>query len=125
MKDSVRVVLLTAPDPDVAERLATSLVEARLAACANLVPGVSSIYRWEGEVERAGEVLLLLKTTEERLPELVERAAALHPYDVPEVLALPVGEGYAPYLRWVVDETAVRSRDVATAPPGAEESAGG
>lgn len=103
--EPVRTVLMTAPDPEVAERLATELVEARLAACANLVPGVTSIYRWEGAMERAAEVLMVLKTTEERLPALVARAAELHPYDVPEVLALPVHEGYGPYLRWVAEET--------------------
>lgn len=102
---------MTAPDPEVAERLATELVEARLAACANLVPGVTSIYWWEGAVERAQEVLLVLKTTGERLPELVKRAAELHPYDVPEVLALPVEVGHGPYLRWVADETADRGAD--------------
>lgn len=103
--DSVRTVLMTAPDPEVAERLAEELVKARLAACANLVPGVTSVYRWKGAVERASEVLMVLKTTENRLPALVERAAGLHPYDVPEVLALPVDEGYGPYLRWVAEET--------------------
>lgn len=103
--EPVRTVLMTAPDLDVAERLATTLVEARLAACANLVPGVTSIYRWEGAVERAQEVLLVLKTTTPRLAELMRRAAELHPYDVPEVLALPVEAGHAAYIRWVADET--------------------
>lgn len=112
----VHTVLMTAPDPEAADRLATALVEARLAACANLVPGVTSIYRWEGAVERAKEVLLVLKTTRQRLPALLERAAELHPYDVPEVLALPVEAGHVPYLRWVADETS---------PGGGGEDTGG
>jgi periplasmic divalent cation tolerance protein len=103
---AVHAVLVTAPDAESAERLATALVEERLAACANLVSGVTSIYRWEGKLERAGEVLLILKTSEARLPELLARVAELHPYEVPEVLALPVRAGYPPYLRWVDRETA-------------------
>ena len=71
MESAVHAVLVTAPNVDVAERLATQLVESRVAACANLVPGVTSIYRWEGTVERAEEVLLVLKTSAERLPELL------------------------------------------------------
>lgn len=125
--EPVRTVLMTAPDPEEAERLATALVEARLAACANLVPGVTSIYRWQGAVERAEEVLLVLKTTGERLPELVERAVEMHPYEVPEVLALPVEAGHADYVRWVVDSTtAGPAAEAGTDEAGAdEEPAGG
>ena len=98
------VVLTTAPDADVARSLATRLVEARLAACANVVPGVTSIYRWKGEGQEDSEVLVILKTTPAGLGPLRDRIAELHPYDVPEILALDAPEGSADYLRWVAEE---------------------
>lgn len=110
MVDDVRVVLVTAPDLATADALATALVEARLAACANILPSVTSVYRWEGAVERAEEVLLVLKTGSDRVAELVEATVERHPYDVPEVLALPVAEGHGPYATWVRTETE-RNRD--------------
>lgn len=97
----VRAVLTTVPDPETGERLGRTLVEEHLAACANVVPGVISVYRWQGEIERSEEALVILKTTADRVPALQARAVDLHPYDVPEVLALPVGAGHAPYLAWV------------------------
>ena len=101
------VVLITAPnDPETAKRLARTLVEERLAACVNLVPGLTSVYRWKGEVVEDAEVLLIAKTTEDRLPELMTRVPELHPYEVPEVLALEVGAGHPPYLEWVRASTA-------------------
>ena len=97
---------MTAPDAETAERIARVLVEERAAACANIVPGVVSVYRWEGEVQRDDEVLVVMKTTEDAFEVLRARAVELHPYDVPEVLALPVQAGHAPYLDWVRGETA-------------------
>jgi periplasmic divalent cation tolerance protein len=105
----VRVVLMTAPDPATGERLANTLVEERLATCANLVAGLTSIYWWQGKVERVAEVLLILKTVESRVQALRERAVALHPYEVPEVLVLEVSEGHEPYLDWVRRESLFRS----------------
>lgn len=102
----VLVVLVTAPGAEEAARLARTLVEERLAACGNVVPGLRSIYRWEGEVRDEGEALLLLKTTRARFAALRERVLALHPYEVPEVLALPVEAGGERYLAWVGAETA-------------------
>jgi periplasmic divalent cation tolerance protein len=99
--DDVRVALSTAPDADAAARIARVLVDERLAACANLVPGVRSIYRWQGAVEEAAEVLLVIKTRADRVEALAERLRALHPYDVPELVVLPVAAGLAPYLDWV------------------------
>lgn len=99
----VRTVLMTAPDMEVAEGLARTVVEEGLAACANLLPGVVSLYRWEGELQRDDEVLLVLKSTAGALERLRARAVALHPYDVPEFLALPVVDGHEPYLGWVRD----------------------
>lgn len=102
----VRVLLATAPDADVAARIARALVEERLAACANLVANVRSIYRWQGRVEDESEVMLILKTRTERVAALAERLRALHPYEVPELLVLSVESGLAPYLDWVRAETA-------------------
>ena len=100
------MVLVTAPDEEVGLRLARALVEERLAACANLVPRVRSIYRWEGEVEDDAEVLLVLKTAEARLDALAARVQALHPYDLPEVIALTASGGSQAYLDWVISESA-------------------
>ena len=101
----VRVVLVTAPDAATAEALARRLVEERLAACANLVPAVRSIYRWEGEVQDDAEFLLILKTREARVTALAARVQALHPYDLPEVIALTASGGSAAYLDWVIAES--------------------
>jgi periplasmic divalent cation tolerance protein len=99
------VVLCTAPDAPTASRLAETLVAERLAACANLLPAVQSVYRWEGKVERAAEVLLIIKTTAAHYPALEARLRELHPYEVPEIIALPITAGSAPYLRWLDDNT--------------------
>jgi len=96
-----RVVLMTAPDRAVAEALAEAVMRARLAACVSLVPGLESVYWWKGGIERAQEVLLLMKTTAERVEPLIARVAELHPYEVPELLALPVDAGLPAYLEWV------------------------
>ena len=102
---SPRVVLVTAPNEDVGRRLARALVERRLAACANLIPGVRSIYRWDGEVRDEAEVLLVIKTVAGRISELEAALAELHPYDVPECIALEPASVEAKYLAWLVDET--------------------
>jgi periplasmic divalent cation tolerance protein len=108
--DRVMVALTTAPSVEVAERIGRSVVEERLAACANVVPGVTSIFRWKGAVERESEVLVVLKTTAEGVEALERRVVELHPYEVPEVVAFPVEAGHAPYLDWVRREV---SHDVA------------
>lgn len=98
------VVLVSAPDMEVAERIARTVVEERLAACASLLPGMTSLYRWDGEVQRAGEVLLIVKTRRDAFEALRARIVALHPYEVPEVLHLPVLEGHPRYLDWIHEE---------------------
>ena len=103
-ESAIMTVLITAPDMETAERIGTTVVEERLAACANVVPGVTSIFRWQGAVEREQEVLVVLKTTSDGVDRLRERVVGLHPYDVPEVIALPVGAGHEPYLEWVRTE---------------------
>jgi periplasmic divalent cation tolerance protein len=105
MDTGVRTVLMTAPDETSALALARALVEARLAACGNVVPGLTSVYRWQGRVESSAEALVILKTSRDRVEDLLERATELHPYDVPELLVLRVEDGHPSYLRWVLDET--------------------
>ena len=99
------LVLVTAPDAEKAAELARSLVEERLAACGNVLPGLRSIYRWQGKVEDEAEALLLLKSTAERFEALRARIVELHPYDYPEVLRFDVAGGHTPYLEWIVSST--------------------
>src|SRR5438093_8074024 len=103
---SVVVVLSTFPNADKAAEVARALVGEQLCACVNLVPAVRSIYRWKGELCDDTEVLAVIKTTAERLAALRERLVALHPYELPEALALAVDDGHAPYLAWVMSECA-------------------
>jgi periplasmic divalent cation tolerance protein len=100
------VVLVTTPTPERAAEIARALVEERLAACGNVLPAIRSIYRWEEKVQDEAEALLVLKTTRARFEALRERVLALHPYQVPEIIALPVEAGSAPYLAWIAGETA-------------------
>jgi len=99
------VVLMTAPDRACAEGLARTLVEERLAACVNVVPGVRSFYRWEGAVQADDELLLVAKTRAGSLEALAARVKALHPYALPEVLGLAAEGGSPAYLDWVLTET--------------------
>lgn len=99
--DVVVVALVTVPTAEVAERIATTVVGEHLAACVNVVPGVRSLFFWEGRVQDEPELLLTIKTTAGRLRALAARVRALHPYSVPELVALPVVGGHAPYLAWV------------------------
>lgn len=101
MGTDLRTIFMTAPDGATAELLARALVEERLAACVQVVPGVVSLYRWEGELHRDAENLMIAKTTAERVERLRARVVELHPYDVPEVLVLEVEDGHQPYLDWV------------------------
>jgi periplasmic divalent cation tolerance protein len=101
----VVLALSTAPDADTAARIGRALVQERLIACMNVVPGLTSIYRWNGDVQTDQEVLMLMKTQPGRVNRLRERISELHPYEVPELLVAPVVDGLAPYCRWVRDET--------------------
>ena len=105
IEKDIFVLLSTCPDAATAERMARELVAASLVACVNIVPGVRSIYLWNGAVQADEEVLMILKTTAGRLAAVRERLVALHPYDLPEIVALPVVDGHHPYLQWVVDST--------------------
>jgi len=99
------IALCTCPDEAVAERIATILVEEHLAACVNRLPGMISTYRWKGELCRETEQLLLIKTTRKRFDALRDRIVALHPYELPEVIAVDVTAGLDRYLAWVDAET--------------------
>lgn len=101
----VLLCLTTCPDAASASAIADALVGERLAACVNVVPGLQSVYRWGGAVERADEVLLLIKTTRERYPALEQRLAALHPHELPELVAVASVAGLPAYLRWVDNQT--------------------
>jgi periplasmic divalent cation tolerance protein len=104
MPSTARVLLCTCP-PAAAEAIAEALLERRLVACVNAIAGVTSRYRWKGALERDEETLLVLKTEAARVPQVIAALKGLHPYDVPELLSLPVEEGATPYLAWVKAET--------------------
>lgn len=98
---AARVVLCTCPDAGIAERIAEALVGERLAACVNILPGLRSVYRWQGAVEHDDEALLLIKTVADRLDALTQRIVALHPAELPEVIAVEAAGGLPAYLDWV------------------------
>ena len=99
------VVLVTAPDMDLARRLAKAALEANLAACANIVPAVESHYWWKGKLESSDEVLFIFKTRQQLLPKLERAVREIHPYDTPEFVALPLTTGSRKYLAWLTDNT--------------------
>jgi periplasmic divalent cation tolerance protein len=99
------IALCTCPDAQSGERLATALVEEGLAACVNRIAGVVSTYRWQGKLCRDDEHLLVIKTVRERFDALRERIVALHPYELPEVIALDIAAAHAPYLAWIEAQT--------------------
>lgn len=102
MAKEVLVVLVACP-PDRAQGIADALVEERVAACVNVVPGLQSVYRWKGEVHHDTEAMLLVKTTRDRFEALKQAVLKHHPYELPEVIAVPVDRGHTPYLEWVIE----------------------
>ena len=100
MSDAL-IVFVTVPSSEDASRIGEALVSEKLAACVNVVPGIESIYRWEGEVTRDAEWLLIIKTTDERFEELERRVKALHVYTTPEVIAFKISRGSDDYLKWL------------------------
>jgi periplasmic divalent cation tolerance protein len=101
----ILAVLTNVPDVETAQRIARELVSQGLAACVNILPGVQSVYRWQGSVEEAHEIPLLIKTSAARYPALEAALKALHPYEIPEIIALPITAGLPAYLAWVASET--------------------
>lgn len=99
------LIITNCPDEEVANAIALAVVEEKLAACVNILPRVQSVYRWQGAVESASEIPLLIKSTAENYPALEQRIAELHPYEVPEIIALPITHGLPAYLNWLAAET--------------------
>lgn len=106
-----RVVMVTAPDAELAEAIARGLVEARFAACVNVVPGLTSHYRWEGQLHKDSEHLLLIKTRAGLVPDVIGFVKEKHPAKVPEIIALPVVDGEKAYLAWLAANTLFRPQD--------------
>jgi periplasmic divalent cation tolerance protein len=104
--EQVIIVMTHLPDAATAEALASALVETRLAACASFtLAGVQSVYRWQGKIETANEVTLTIKTAQRHYVALEAAIRAAHPYELPEIIALPVVAGHSPYLQWILAET--------------------
>ena len=101
MDEEMLVALITIDTPDRARQMAVTLVGEQLAGCVNIVPAIESIYRWEDRIQTDGECLLLAKTTPARLPSLIERVKNIHPYTLPEIIAVPVSAGSRDYFDWV------------------------
>ncbi len=101
MSTTPLIVLCTCPDITAADAIATALLEARLAACVNRIEGIESLYRWEGSIHKDREVLLLIKTTAVAFGEVESTISDLHPYELPEIIGVPVTQGSAPYLDWL------------------------
>ncbi len=107
MDSQALVVYCSCPDQAIAERIAEAMVNERLAACVNLISGLTSIYRWEGQLQRDTELLLIIKTRSAVYPQLEARLRQLHPYQLPEIIALPIHTGSADYLNWIAANTGV------------------
>jgi periplasmic divalent cation tolerance protein len=104
MTDAI-MILSTVPDAEKAGEIARALVEEHLVACVNIVPGLRSIYRWEGKLADEAEVLCIIKTARDRFDQVAARIRQMHPYSVPEIIALPIVKGFEPYLEWVRKST--------------------
>jgi periplasmic divalent cation tolerance protein len=109
--DDVLLVLTTLPDRETAETVATALINDKVAACINILGACTSVYLWQGAVEKAAEVPLLIKTTRARYAALEAAILRLHPYELPEVMAVPLAQGLPGYLQWVAAETRDESRE--------------
>ena len=103
MAEKVLLALSTFPDQETARDISSELVTKKLAACANILPGVESIYRWEEKIESGNETLVLFKLSEERQSAFQEKLRSLHPYEVPEIIFVPISSGLPEYLRWVTE----------------------
>ena len=110
MSDEILLVCSTFPQVETAREIARQLVTENLAACANIIPAVESIYRWKGSVESAKEFLLVIKSTQVRFAALRREIERLHSYEVPEVIAVPIGKGSPKYLRWLAESVSGKPR---------------
>ena len=103
MAEKILLALSTFPDAEIARRISNQLVSERFAACANILPAIESIYRWKNKIESGNEILVLFKLSEDRQAAFQEKLRSLHPYEVPEIIFLPITSGLQEYLRWVAD----------------------
>ena len=103
---SVNFIYMTAGNKEEAQNIARELVTSRLAACVNIFDNMNSVYMWDGEVQEDSEMVLIAKTTQARLPELVEKVKSIHSYDCPCIVSLPVADGHKPFLDWIAGEVA-------------------
>jgi periplasmic divalent cation tolerance protein len=103
MPDKILLALSTFPDPETAQRISNQLVTEKYAACANILPGVESIYRWKEKIESGNETLAFFKVSEDRQLTFQEKLRSLHPYEVPEIIFVPISNGLPEYLRWVTE----------------------
>jgi periplasmic divalent cation tolerance protein len=103
MAEKVLLALSTFPDQETAREISNELVTKKLAACANILPGVESIYRWKEKIETGNETLVLFKLSEDRQSAFQEKLGSLHPYEVPEIIFIPISSGLPEYLRWVTE----------------------
>jgi periplasmic divalent cation tolerance protein len=101
MAEKILLALSTFPDAEIAHRISNQLVSERFAACANILPSVESIYRWKGKIESGNETLVFFKVSEDRQSAFQDKLRLLHPYDVPEIIFLPVASGLPGYIQWV------------------------
>ena len=101
MADTILLALSTFPDAAIARRISNQLVSERFAACANILPSIESIYRWKGKIESANETLVFFKVSDDRQSAFQDKLRSVHPYDVPEIIFLPVASGLPEYLQWV------------------------
>ncbi|HKP11303.1 MAG TPA: divalent-cation tolerance protein CutA [Blastocatellia bacterium] len=111
MTSNALIVLVTAPNSEEASRIADALVGGRLAACVNILGGIESVYRWEGKVARDSEVLMIIKTTDDRYAELEAQIKALHSYTTPEVIAIKIERGSESYLKWLGESVTPQASD--------------
>ena len=100
-----QIIFNTCPDEDSAQMVANRLVMENLAACVNIVPGLTSIYKWDGEIQQGTELLLMIKTRDDLLNQAMERIAELHPYELPEIISVPIDNGLQAYLDWIDNST--------------------
>ncbi|HEV2839779.1 MAG TPA: divalent-cation tolerance protein CutA [Chthoniobacterales bacterium] len=105
MAEEVLLALSTFPDVETARRISNQLVTEKFVACANIIPTIESIYRWQGKLEQGNETLVLFKTTVARSAAFQEKLKSLHPYEVPEIICLSIADGLPEYLRWVADSS--------------------
>lgn len=103
MSERILLALSTFPDAEIARRISNQLVSERFAACANILPGIESVYRWKEKIESGNETLVLFKLSEDRQSAFQDELRSLHPYDVPEIIFVPVASGLPEYLQWVVE----------------------